>query len=108
MSFAFTSTPEGWWIAIAFAAIASINMPTMVMQGGMTRFLSLPHFIWLPLVIYLYGQLYGATPLPDGNHRSFVTAIFTLNTVSLLFDVLEAYRWLSGRREILGLARRRA
>ncbi|MGE3348576.1 MAG: hypothetical protein AB7I35_14200 [Ramlibacter sp.] len=95
----------GIWTAITFGVVAMLNMPAMVLQGGLTRFLSLPHFAWLPLVVYLYSQLYGATPLPPGGVRSYALAVLVVNSISLAFDVLESWRWITGQREVLGLDR---
>ncbi len=35
----------------------------------------------------------------------YATAVLALNVTSLLFDVVEAHRWLKGGREVLGLTR---
>lgn len=102
-SLAFLDTDVGRNTAIAFAVVCAFNMPMMVIQRGLTRLLALPHFAWLPLVVYLYGQLYGANPLPPGTVRTYATLVFTFNTFSLLFDVADAIKWLRGAREVLGL-----
>jgi hypothetical protein len=31
--------------------------------------------------------------------------VFTVNTISLAFDLVDAAKWLGGRREVLGLNR---
>jgi hypothetical protein len=104
-SLAFLHTPVGRWTALTFGVVCMFNMPTMMLQGGLTRLLSLPHFAWLPLVVYLYSQLYGAAPLPPGGVRSYALAVLVVNSISLAFDVLEAWRWFTGQREVLGLDR---
>ncbi len=104
-SLAFLDTEVGRVIAIAFAVVCAFNMPMMFIQRGLTRLLAFPHFAWLPLVAYLYLQLWGANPLPAGSVRNYATLVFVLNTVSLLFDVVDAARWLRGGREVLGLRR---
>lgn len=105
-SLAFLDTEVGRYSALAFMLIGCFNMPTMFIQGGLTRLLSFPHFFWIPLEIYLLSKLTAPGALdtirPD---TAFALAIFTVNAVSLMFDVLESARWLGGRREILGLSR---
>lgn len=102
-SLAFLDSDVGRKIAIAFAVVLAFNMPMMLIQRGLTRLLAFPHFIWIPLVVYLYGQLYGANPLPPGTVRTYATMVFAFNLCSLLFDVIDAAKWLRGEREVLGL-----
>lgn len=99
----FLDTEVGRATALAFAVVFAFSMPTMLIQRGLTRLLAFPHFVWLPLLVYLYGQLWGAQPLPAGTARSYAMLVFTINTVSLLFDVVDAAKWLRGGREVLGL-----
>lgn len=101
-SFAFLDTRVGMWTAAAFAVVASLNMTLMFFQGGLTRLLSFPHFVWLPLMPYLLLNLYGVEPLPPGNLRTFATGLLFVNSISLVFDTLEAIRWIRGGREVLG------
>ena len=100
---AFLDSDVGRYTALAFALVCAFNMPMMVIQRGLTRLLAFPHFAWLPLLVYLYGQLWGADPLPAGAVRHYATLVFAFNTVSLLFDVVDAAKWLRGGREVLGL-----
>lgn len=51
----------------------------------------------------LYGQPYGATPLPEAALRTFATAVLVMNGMPLVFEVFEALRWLRGEREVLGI-----
>lgn len=102
-SFAFLDTRVGMWAAAAFAVVASLNMTLMYLQRGLTRLLSFPHFLCLPLMPYLFLSLYGSEPLPPGNLRNFATCLLVVNSASLAFDTLEAIRWVRGDREVLGL-----
>ncbi len=104
-SFAFLHTQTGRWTAIAFVIVGCFNMPMMFIQGGLTRLLSMPHFVWAPLLVYIYPRVFGAHALDwSSPEHTFALAVFTANGISLMFDALETFRWLSGRREILGLA----
>ncbi|OGT55862.1 MAG: hypothetical protein A3E01_14860 [Gammaproteobacteria bacterium RIFCSPHIGHO2_12_FULL_63_22] len=104
-AFAFLDTDVGFWTAGAFAVVAAFNLPMMVIQGGLTRLLSVPHFVWLALVPYLFLSLFGSEPLPPGSTRHFAVAVLVVNSISLMFDFLEVYRWLKGQREVLGISR---
>ena len=105
-SLAFLDTNVGLWTAAAIVVVGTLNLPMMVIQGGLTRLLSLPHFVWFPLIVLLYGQLHGTNALPAGSPvRIFALAVLIVNGISLLFDVLEVYRWFRGEREVLGLDR---
>lgn len=104
LSFAFLDTATGMWPAIAFAIIGMLNMPTMFLQGGLTRLPSIPHFVWVPLLVYLFSKLIGPHAIAHSSPEyQFALSVFVVNSISLMFDILESYRWLNGRREILGL-----
>lgn len=103
-SLAYLDSPVGMWTAVAFAAVAAANMPLMLLQGGMTRLLALPHFIWFPLVGWLLVRLFGSDPLPAGSdERAYAALVVIVNGISLAFDVPDAIKWWRGGREILGL-----
>lgn len=102
-SLAFLDTDVGRNTALAFAVVCAFNMPMMFIQRGLTRLLAFPHFAWVPLVLYLFDQLWGASPIGPGTIRTYALLVFSFNTISLLFDVVDAVKWLGGRREVLGL-----
>lgn len=104
VSFAFLNTETGFWAAIAFMIVGMFNMPMVFIQGGLTRLLSFPHLVWAALLIYLYPRLFGTHAIPRSDPEYlFALSIFIVNGISLMFDILECYRWLIGRREVLGL-----
>jgi len=106
VSFFVTDTPTGTWAGIAFAAIIVMNGAIFWVQAGLTRLLSFPHFVWVPLVIWLVYRLwFGGEPAPSGFERSYAIALVVINGISLAFDSLDGWRWLKGGREILGIAR---
>ena len=100
----FLDHPIGLWTAIAFAAVAAMNLPVMLIQGGITRLMSVPHMIWLPLLFYIVGELVGTdAPAVGSAIWTFAITVFVVNLVSVMFDLLDIVRWLNGEREILGL-----
>jgi hypothetical protein len=104
-SLGFLDQEVGRYTAFSFAIVCMFNMPMMFIQRGMTRLLAIPHFAWFPLVVYLFGQLWGSQPLPAGPIRTYALLVFTFNSISLAFDVIDAAKWVGGRREVLGLQR---
>jgi hypothetical protein len=102
-SLAFLDSDVGRYTALAFAMVCLINLPTIVVQRGLTRLLSFPHFVWFPLCAYLVLQLWGAHPLPNGIVRVYALIVLCCNSISLAFDVIDAIKWVRGQREVLGL-----
>ena len=104
-SLLFLDTDIGFWSAVAFFGVVSgLNMPMMFIQGGLTRALSFPHLIWVPLLVYIYPSIIGPNALdPASPVFQFGVAIVVVNGISLLFDFMECVRWLKGGREVLGL-----
>lgn len=103
-SFWFLDSTIGYWTAIAFAIVGGINMPAMIIQAGLTRFLSLIHMVWVPLLVFLYPLLFGQNAVElDGSVYFLGVMVFVINGTSLLFDFYESFRWLRGDREVLGL-----
>ncbi len=102
--FAFLGTEIGFWTAVAIAFVASINLTTMLIQGGLSRLLAFPHFLWAPLIIYIAMRLFGYTAGTVENPEfSFGLMVMVVNGISLMFDVVDASRWLGGDRKILGM-----
>lgn len=104
LAFLYLDTDIGYWTAVAGGLVVATNIPMMFAMGGVTRALSLPHMIWVPLLIYIFPRIIGPEALDPGSaeFRLGVT-IFVFNSISLAFDFLESYRWFNGEREILGL-----
>ncbi len=99
-------TEIGFWTALALFVVLALNMPAMIVQAGMRRLLSLPDFVWLPLVIFILYRLFGPAPVAaDSVEFRYGLLIVIVNGISLGFDVYESRRWLRGEREVLGLAK---
>ena len=97
-------TAVGFWTAVALAVMMAFAGPMMVIQAGMTRLLSIPHFVWAPLTVYILYRLFGPEPLDRHSVEfAYAVAVLVVNGISLAFDVRESYRWLRGDREVLGV-----
>ncbi len=103
-SFLFLDTDIGYWSAVAGVLVVVTNIPMLFIQGGVTRALSFPHLVWVPLLVYIYPRIIGPEALdPTSAEFQLGVVIFVFNSISLAFDFLECFRWLKGEREILGL-----
>lgn len=98
-SFLFLDYPVGFWTAMAAVAVVLSNYPIMLMAAGMSRLMSVPHvLIWGPLQPALLYWLVNAE-LPVAV-TSYVVVLLFINGISLIFDVLDSWRWLRGERDI--------
>ncbi len=102
--FAFLDTEIGFWTAVTIVLVASINLTTMLIQGGLSRLLAFPHFLWVPLIIYIAMRLFGFTAgTVEKPEFIFGLMVMVINCISLMFDAIDASRWLGGDRRISGL-----
>ena len=100
-AFAFLDTEIGLWTAIAIVVIGLINLPTIYVQRGFSRLLSFPHFVWAPLIVFIGIRLSEPAPVDPGE-LWLGLAVVIINLISLMFDVLDAVRWVRGQRDIFG------
>lgn len=98
------------WLGVA-TAIAAIfvvltNAPIMWVCRGMSRLMSVPHlFAWIPLQVLIpirLAEMVGSGPVSDAEW-AFGIVLFVINGISLVFDVIDSFRWLRGEREVPGL-----
>lgn len=100
--FFFLDTPTGQVAAWAAVFVALTNVPIMLQQRGMSRLMSVPHlFAWFPLVGWLLLRLTGPTTLPMAE-AVLAMALVMVNSLSLVFDVIDSWRWFAGERDIPG------
>jgi hypothetical protein len=94
--------------ALAALFVVVTNVPIMWAAAGMSRAMSLPHLLaWMPLEVALALRLSGVVGAVSAGRTEVALAIMLLvvNGVSLLFDMLDSWRWLRGERDIPGHAR---
>ena len=102
-AFLLLDTETGQYTAVAAVFVVITNGPLMILYQGMNRALSLPHLIaWIPLVYLLVVRL-GSGEVPPGEWF-YAVLVITVNSISLIFDVLDSWRWLRGERDTPGLA----
>lgn len=92
-------------VATAWAAlfVVATNMPIMYWYGGMNRAMSIPHLMaWGPLQVWLVLRLIEADA-PVGIELFYIWLLLLVNGVSLVFDLIDSWRWLRGERETPGV-----
>ena len=92
----FLQEPGGIWVA-ALANLAMIlNLPVMLYDRGFSKLMAFPHLIpWTLLVVLLIFR----RPEVTGAYDTYLGILLGANTLSLLFDYPDAWRWLRGQRE---------
>ena len=107
LPFFFLDTWSGRAGALAALVVVTTNLPIMWVAAGMTRAMSLPHLLaWIPLQIALLLRVLGMAGAEPPSRAELVLAVVLLvvNGMSLVFDVLDSWRWLKGEREVPGAA----
>lgn len=93
--------------ALAALFVVATNVPIMWVASGMSRAMSLPHLLaWIPLETALalrLSNLVGTVP-PTSGEVALAVLLLIVNGVSLVFDMLDSWRWLRGERDIPGRA----
>jgi len=96
--------PVGQAGAAAALFVLATNVPLAWITRGMNAVLSLPHLVaWLPLQCYLAWWLW-TTPGASGMPLITAATLLAVNGISLMFDTLDAVRWLRGDRSTPGLS----
>ncbi len=84
-------------ITVVASFIAGLGVSWLYDKLGYVKLLGLPHIIlWTPLVIYLYGQIRRGD-MPQWPKRIMV-AVLAVFVVSLVFDYVDAARYVLGER----------
>ncbi len=82
-----------------FAAmmIGATLMSVLTARFGFTRILGLGHILWIPLVGWLAFRL-GQNPADDA-FGMWIRGVMLLNTVSLVIDGVDVFRYAAGDRK---------
>ncbi len=99
--FWFLDTRTGFWVALLGAGAILLNAVIVLINGGLSKVLAIPHLIfWIPLEIILL-RLVIAGGLSETEWRLAVIVLVT-NGISLGFDVYDTVAWWRGKRKIAG------
>src|SRR6056297_1334127 len=97
-SLAFVAQPGGAWLAAMAVGAMLCNGVLMLIERGFSRAMALPHvLIWTPmlgLVLWLLAQ--DIAPA----YRAYLLILLAIDVVSLIFDVIDTRKWVSGDRKI--------
>ena len=91
----YIQTLEAQLTLAAFFA-AAITQSYIHSKLGFVRLLGLGHLFWVPLVIWLGFRL--STVGLDSSFGIWLASLVLLNTASLIIDVIDVVRFISGER----------
>ena len=94
--------PQNWaiWGSVAALFVVITNVPIMWFEQGMSRLMSIPHLLaWIPLHGVLIMTLANDAALTQ-TVAAVIWLLLIVNTISLLFDLLDSWRWLKGERDV--------
>ena len=83
-------------IAFGTILVAALLMVVITWRVGFTRLLGLGHFVWYPLLYYLWTRL-PAHPA-DQPFGLYLRVLMVLNGISLVLDVADVLRYIYGDR----------
>jgi hypothetical protein len=94
----FVTQPAGAWLALMAVGAMLCNGVLMLVERGFSKVMALPHvLIWTPmlgLILWLLAQ-----DIDDG-FRTYLLILLAVDVVSLLLDIIDTRKWLSGDRKI--------
>ena len=94
--------------AIAAVFVVATNVPIMLIAGGMSRLMAIPHlFAWIPLSMFILGRFLKLMGGPPMSKQELIFAILLLvvNGISVIFDTIDTVRWCRGDRDIPGISK---
>ena len=107
-AFFLMDTWTGVAAAVAAVFVVATNVPIMLIEGGMSRLMAIPHlFAWVPLSVFILGRFFNLVGGPPMSKKELIFAIFLLivNGISIIFDTIDTVRWCRREREIPGLSK---
>ena len=83
-------------IIFGTVVVAALLMVLITWWVGFTRLLGLGHFVWYPLLYYLWTRL--PTHPADQPFGLYLRILMILNAISLVLDVADVLRYMYGGR----------
>ncbi|MAN98860.1 hypothetical protein [uncultured Roseovarius sp.] len=94
----FVTQPAGAWLALMAVGAMLCNGVLMLVERGFSKVMAVPHvLIWTPmlgLILWLLTQ-----DIADG-FRTYLLILLAVDVFSLILDVIDTRKWLSGDRKI--------
>ncbi len=94
-SVAFWSEPTAKLILATFM-VSSMLMMGLFSRFGFVKLLGLGHVLWIPLLLYVLTQI----PQATGAFRMYLAAWAAATAVSLVFDVIDVWKYFSGKPQL--------
>jgi len=84
-------------VVVGTFLISGFLMIILTAISGFSRLLGLGHFLWFPLLYFLWVRL---AQLPtDDFFGVWIRVLITLNAISLVIDVVDVIRYIAGDRK---------
>ena len=88
---------------MAVAALVGVGMLLSLLpipfERGLSKATAFGHVIpWTILVVYIVFF----KPAADGLYGVYLSALVIVNTVSLVFDYMDSFKWIKGDRAVAG------
>lgn len=102
-SFVLLDYRSGQMAALAAAFVVATNIPIMLRERGMSKLMAIPHlFAWGPLTVFLVSRLidHSIMPMIAPLEQAYAVVLIAVNGVSLVFDVVDSWRWIKGDRAV--------
>ncbi len=83
--------------AVFVTLLASMGLMTLITaRTGFTRLLGLGHFLWIPLLYWLWTRLPGIPAIDL--FGVWIRSLMAVNAISLVIDTVDVIRYLAGDR----------
>jgi hypothetical protein len=83
-------------VVLSVAVIGGIIQMLIFKAKGFVRLLGLGHFLWIPMVPWLFSRLEGAAP--ETPFYYWILMVICLNSLSIIIDVTDVIRYILGER----------
>ena len=84
------------WVVLVTGLLAATIMTVLHTKMGYVRLVGIGHFVWVPMLIWLVFRL---DNIPEGTlFRGWLLTLIAMDTVSLLFDIVDLVRYVRGDR----------
>jgi hypothetical protein len=84
------------WVVLGTGLLAATIMTVLHTKLGYVRLVGIGHFVWIPMLIWLVFRL---DHIVKGTlYYGWLLTLITMDTVSLLIDIVDLVRYLRGDR----------
>lgn len=92
----------GFWVALLGAGAIAINSIILLLNGGFSKVLAVPHLLlWIPLQAILLWR-YFTVPDLSSFEATYILIIVIINGISIVFDFYDTWEWMKGNRDVAG------